>query len=182
MQVYAAMIDRVDQNIGKLLAKIEELGEEDNTLIMFASDNGCSSENVNTGTGDVGSLTRWASLQRDWANVSNAPFRFWKNLSHEGGIRTPFIAYWPDVIKDRGAFNHQPIHFVDVMALIHDMTDAKYPKVFNDQKITPMQGESFLPASRKQTPQPQSAHILRIRQRRRNAGRQMEISHQNTIQ
>ena len=66
MQVYAAMIDRVDQNVGKLRAKIKELGEEDNTLIMFASDNGSSAENVNTGTGEVGSLTRWSSLQKDW--------------------------------------------------------------------------------------------------------------------
>ena len=91
MQVYAAMIDRVDQNIGKILAKIKELGEEDNTLIMFASDNGSSAENVDTGTGEVGSLTRWSSLQKEWANVSNTPFRYWKNLSHEGGICTPFI-------------------------------------------------------------------------------------------
>jgi arylsulfatase A-like enzyme len=67
MQVYAAMIDRVDQNVGKILAKIKALGEEDNTLIMFASDNGSSAENVDTGTGEVGSLTRWSSLQKDWA-------------------------------------------------------------------------------------------------------------------
>ena len=146
MQVYAAMIDRVDQNIGRLLAKIKELGEEDNTLIMFASDNGCSSENVNYGTGEVGSITRWASLQKDWANVSNTPFRFWKNLSHEGGIRTPFVACWPNVITETGGFNRQPIHFVDVMATLQDITGASYPSSVQGHPITPMQGESFLPA------------------------------------
>jgi len=146
MQVYAAMIDRVDQNVGRLLTKIKELGEEDNTLIMFASDNGCSSENVNAGTGEVGSITRWASLQRDWANVSNTPFRYWKNLSHEGGTRTPFIVHWPAVITGKGSFNRQPIHFVDVMATVQDITGASYPSSVKGQPITPMQGESFLPA------------------------------------
>ena len=154
MQVYAAMIDCVDQNIGRLLAKIKELGEDDNTLILFASDNGCSSENVNTGTGEVGSMTRWASLQRDWANVSNTPFRYWKNLSHEGGIRTPFIAHWPKVIESRDEskstgksnINRQPTHFVDVMATVQDITGAAYPRIFNGQSVTPLQGESLLPA------------------------------------
>lgn len=146
MQVYAAMIDRVDQNIGKLLKKIRELGEEDNTIIMFASDNGCSSENVNTGDGEIGSLTRWASLKRDWANVSNTPFRYWKNLSHEGGIRTPLIVSWPRVIPNKGRINHQPIHFVDVMATLQDITSAKYPSTSGKQTVVPMQGESFLPA------------------------------------
>lgn len=145
MQVYAAMIDRIDQNIGKLVAKIDEVGETENTLILFASDNGSSAENVDTGEGAIGTLTRWASLQKDWANVSNTPFRYWKNLSHEGGIRTPFIAHWPSVIPtaQRGALNHQPIHFIDVMATVCDITGAQYPA-----GVTPMQGESFLPALR----------------------------------
>ncbi|MEM9368897.1 MAG: arylsulfatase [Planctomycetota bacterium] len=146
MQVYAAMIDRVDQNIGLLLRKIQELGEEQKTLIMFASDNGCSAGNVNTGTGEVGSITRWASLQKDWANVSNAPFRYWKTRSHEGGIRTPFIVYWPEEVADQGRLNHQPVHFVDIMATVKDITGASYPKSVAGQPISPLQGESLLPA------------------------------------
>lgn len=146
MQVYAAMIDCVDQNIGKLLAKIEEMGELDNTLIMFASDNGSSAANVDAGTGEVGSLTRWASLQKDWANVSNTPFRYWKSLSHEGGICTPFIAHWPNVITKKGSINRQPVHFVDVMSTVREITNADYPERFNGSSITPLQGESLLPA------------------------------------
>ena len=103
MQVYAAMIDRVDQNVGRLIKKVKDLGEEENTLIMFASDNGCSAENVATGSGQIGTMGVWSSVQKDWANVSSTPFRYWKNLSHEGGIRTPFIVHWPRVIKNTGA-------------------------------------------------------------------------------
>ena len=146
MQVYAAMIDRVDQNIGKLMEKVRELDEEDDTLILFASDNGCSSANVDTGNGEVGSLTRWSSLQKNWANVSNAPFRYWKSESFEGGIRTPFIACWPRVIKERGSINRQPVHFVDLMPTLCEVTGARYPASFQGKALTPMQGESLLPA------------------------------------
>ena len=145
MQVYAAMIDRVDQNIGRLLKTIEELGEYDDTLIMFASDNGCSSENVSTGSGEIGSITRWASLQQNWANVSNTPFRLWKNFSHEGGIRTPFVVHWPRVIRDKGCITEEPMHFIDIMPTLCEITGAPYPDRFNGYPVTPMQGESFLP-------------------------------------
>jgi arylsulfatase len=149
MAVYAAMIDCVDQNIGKLLAKLEELGKLDNTLIMFAADNGCSAENAEKavgGTGEIGSMTYWASLHEDWANVSNTPFRYYKNYSYEGGICTPFIACWPKGIRNGGTLNHQPRHFVDVMATLVELTSAKYPAEFRGEKIVPMQGESLVPA------------------------------------
>lgn len=145
MQVYAAMIDRVDQNIGHIIQKVEELGETENTLIMFASDNGSSAENVNYGYGEIGSLTRWASLQKDWANVSNTPFKYWKNLSHEGGILTPFIVHWPNVIKKSGTIHREPAHFIDIMATIKDITTATYPNNYDGKSIVPLQGISFLP-------------------------------------
>jgi arylsulfatase A-like enzyme len=102
MQVYAAMIDRIDQNIGRLLDLLKSKGELDNTLILFASDNGGSSENAEkevNNVGPIGSLTNWKSLKKNWANVSNTPYRNYKNWSHEGGIKTPLIAYWPNGIK-----------------------------------------------------------------------------------
>jgi len=146
MQVYAAMVDRIDQNIGKLRAKVRELGQEDNTLIMFASDNGAAAGNVNTGSGAIGSLTRWSSVQKDWANVSNTPFRYWKDMSYEGGICTPFIVYWPAVITEKGSINRHPVHLIDVMATVRDITGAQYPATFKGQPVTPMQGVSFLSA------------------------------------
>ncbi|MFU8893257.1 MAG: sulfatase-like hydrolase/transferase [Luteolibacter sp.] len=85
MEVYAAMIDSLDQNIGRLLAKLQAMGELENTLILFASDNGASAEVVNIGKGPIGAIDRWASLEKDWANVANTPFRHDKNDSFEGG-------------------------------------------------------------------------------------------------
>ena len=92
MAVYAAMIDRLDQNIGRIIDKIKEQKKLMNTLIIFLSDNGASAEVVNIeGVGEIGTLGRWTSLGSSWANVSNTPFRYYKNYSYEGGINTPMI-------------------------------------------------------------------------------------------
>lgn len=146
MQVYAAMIDRMDQNIGRVLAKLEETGKINNTLILFVSDNGASAEVVNIADdfGEIGSMTRWESLKQNWANVGNTPFRYYKNFSYEGGINTPLIAWWPGKIS-AGAITEFPGHMVDFMATFADLTGAQYPEEFNGQKITPMQGHSLLP-------------------------------------
>jgi arylsulfatase A-like enzyme len=151
MEVYAAMIDRLDQNIGKVLAKLRGQGKLDNTLILFASDNGCSSEVVRRGDGEIGAIDRWASLKRDWANVSNTPFRRYKNHSHEGGICTPLIVHWPAVIKNQNRFARTPVHFIDLMATFVDLGRANYPKVFGGEKISPMQGVSLAPLFRGET-------------------------------
>ena len=144
MAVYAAMIDRMDQNIGKILDKIEAIGKSDNTLVLFASDNGASAEVVRIGgTGEIGSMTRWTSLKGDWANVCNTPLRFFKNYSHEGGICTPLIAYWPGKIKKAGSFNDFTGHFIDFMPTLTEVAGAKYPETFNGVEITPMEGVSF---------------------------------------
>lgn len=146
MEVYAAMIDRLDQNVGRVLGKLKEIGKEKNTLILFVSDNGASSEmvNIKDDYGDIGTMTRWTSLGGDWANVGNTPFRYYKNFSFEGGINTPLIAYWPGKIKPK-TFTEFPGHVMDFMATLVDITGADYPTEFNSQQITPMQGQSLLP-------------------------------------
>jgi arylsulfatase A-like enzyme len=151
MAVYAAMIDRMDQNIGLLLQKLKALGEEDNTLILFASDNGCSAEVVRSGynvpgTGEIGSMTRWTSLGGDWANVSNVPYRYYKNYSHQGGICTPLIAHWPETIKNQGRISQHVGHFIDIMPTLMEVSGARYPSLHNGMPITPVEGESLLPA------------------------------------
>ncbi len=147
MAVYAAMIDRMDQNIGKVLDKIREMGEEDNTLVIFASDNGCSAEVVHLENdyGPIGSISRWTSLGPDWANVSNTPYRFYKNYSFQGGICTPLIANWPNGISDSGRFNHQPCHFIDIMPTLTEVARASYPKKRGDEKVLPPEGVSLVP-------------------------------------
>jgi arylsulfatase len=147
MEVYAAMIDRLDQNVGRLLKTLEQSGRADNTLIMFVSDNGASAEmvRIDDDYGEIGSMTLWSSLGPQWANVSNTPFRYYKNYSYEGGINTPLIAHWPGNIKE-GTFSRFPGHFIDIMATLVDLTGAEYPQEFNGEEITPLQGESLLPA------------------------------------
>ena len=146
MAVYAAMIDRMDRNIGKVLARIKELGKEDNTLVIFCSDNGGSAEVVRIGSGEIGTMTRWSSVCGTWANVSNTPFRKYKNYSHEGGICTSMIAYWPKGIKNPGRISSRVGHFIDFMATFADVARAEYPKTFKGAKITPTEGESMLAA------------------------------------
>ncbi len=154
MAVYAAMIDRMDRNIGKVLDKVRELGEEENTLVLFCSDNGASAEVVRKGSGPIGSITRWASLRQPWANVANAPLRKYKNWSHEGGVCTPLVARWPAGIAEAGRLSRHVGHFIDFMATFIDMTGADYPSRFNAQDIVPLQGRSFLPALRGKEPPP----------------------------
>jgi len=146
MAVYAAMIDRMDQNIGRILEKVEQLGELDNTIIFFASDNGGSAEVVNIGgEGKIGQMARWESVKGRWANVSNTPFRKYKNFSHEGGICTPLIAHWPEGIDDRGGIRRAPGHFVDFMATVVDLAGAEHPDTHDGKKVPPLAGQSLVP-------------------------------------
>ncbi len=147
MAVYAAMIDRLDQNIGRILDKLEQQGKLNNTLIIFTSDNGGSSEVVEIprGTGEIGTATNWKSLGKNWANVSNTPYREYKNWSHEGGIKTPLIAYWPEKIKNKGFVSHKPLHFIDILPTLQKLSGADYPKNYNGYNIFPSPGKSFLP-------------------------------------
>jgi arylsulfatase len=156
MEIYAAMIDRVDQNIGRMLDKLRIQGKLDNTLIMFASDNGGCAESSNaevksTDIKEFGKVGSYETVGKNWATVQNTPLRYWKNYSHEGGINTPFIVSWPAGIKERGGFYREPAHFIDVMATLVDVTGARYPETLNDQVIVPMQGVSLQPAFENQS-------------------------------
>ena len=144
MAVYAAMIDRVDQNLGRLFAKVKELEEWENTLIMFLTDNGACPEQPNT-TPDIppGPVESYRTISVGWANASNTPYRKFKSTDYEGGIRTPFIAHWPDVIKP--GMTNQVGHIIDVSATFREITGAKYPKEILGKKTKPPLGKSLLP-------------------------------------
>jgi len=147
MEVYAAMIDRMDQNIGKVVEKLKETGRWENTLVLFMSDNGASAEMVyiEDDYGEIGSMTLWSSLGGRWANVSNTPFRYYKNYSYEGGVNTPLIAWWPGKIEP-GSISRFPGHFIDMMPTLVDASGAAYPVEHHGELIFPMKGESLLPA------------------------------------
>ena len=143
MAVYAAMIDRVDQNLGRLFAKVKELDEWDNTLIMFLTDNGACPEQPNT-TPDIppGPVESYRTVSVGWANASNTPYRKFKSTDYEGGIRTPFIAHWPGVIKP--GMTNQVGHIIDVSATFREITGAKYPKEILGKKTKSPLGKSLL--------------------------------------
>jgi arylsulfatase len=151
MEIYAAMLDRVDQNIGRLLSKLKSQGKFEQTMILFASDNGACAE----GSGafvksdrieDFGTVASYETVGQSWATVQNTPLRKWKNFSHEGGIRTPLIVSWPGKIADSGGYCEQPGHLIDVMPTVVSLTGATYPAKFKGAEIPPMAGVSLLPA------------------------------------
>jgi len=151
MEIYAAMLDRVDQNIGKILERLKKQGKLENTLIMFASDNGGCAENPrvknrSTKLEDFGTVASYETVGKNWATVQNTPLRKWKNYTHEGGIRTPFIVSWPGKINNEGGFNHEPGHLIDIMPTLVELTGAEYPETFDSKKIIPMQGTSLIDA------------------------------------
>ena len=169
MAVHAAMVDRMDQGIGSLIDALEETGQLDNTLILFLSDNGCSSEicqNFIPGANDRPDMTRdgrpvvypkdkevlpgpettYASLGPKWANVTNTPFRFWKAKAYEGGICTPMIAHWPDGIRRNiGGITEEYGHVMDIMATCVELAGAEYPETYKGNEIIPMEGISLVP-------------------------------------
>jgi arylsulfatase len=147
MAVYAAQIDRMDQNIGRVLRKVRELGQEENTLIIFLADNGGCAEEIDRGDkgAPAGTVQSYLSYGLPWANASNTPFRLYKHWVHEGGISTPFIARWPSVIKQQGKLTQQPGHLIDVMATCLDVAGTEYPKTYNGKPITRLEGKSLRP-------------------------------------
>lgn len=154
MAVYAAMIDRMDQNIGRVIRKLKELGKFDDTLIIFVSDNGASAEVVELkdSYGEIGSMTCWTSLGPDWANVANTPLRYFKNYSYQGGISAPMIATWPNGLRNPGRLSDFTGHFIDIMATFVDLAGAPYPEEYKGRRIVPYEGVSLLPVIRDEKP------------------------------
>ena len=164
MAIYAAMVDIMDENIGRFLQSLKTNGQLENTLIIFLSDNGACAEWHEFGF-DFGTGTKYHTFAGDeldqmglketyhhygtgWANVSNTPLRLYKHFAHEGGICTPGIAWWGNNIGKTGRIDYQPCHFVDVMTTFIEISNAKYPEEYNGHKILPMEGISLLPMLR----------------------------------
>lgn len=154
MEVYAAMVDRVDQNIGRVLNELEAQGELENTLILFVSDNGaervrCKSDKSSyqpNGTEEQGGAFTWTSIGNQWVSVANTPMGFYKKSSYEGGVCTPMIAHWPNGIQSKNGWVHDPAHLVDVMATLLDLSDQAYPAEFNGKPAKVNEGISLLPS------------------------------------
>ena len=145
MAVYAAMIDRMDQAIGRVFAKVKEIGKWENTLVLFLSDNGGCAETPDK-TPDIppGPVEGYRALGPAWANASNTPYRKYKSTDYEGGNCTPFIAYWPGVIES-GTMTDQVGHIIDMAPTFMDVAGASYPNRINGRKTKAFAGKSLLP-------------------------------------
>lgn len=150
--IYSAMIDRMDQNIGRVVSSLETMGVLDNTVIIFLNDNGACAEFSELGSGPKEQLETKEgyvlSYGKAWANASNTPYREYKHWVHEGGISSPFIVHWPagvapalsgQVISNNYAF------LPDIMATCLDLAEASYPSVYDGKNIVPTSGKSILP-------------------------------------
>ncbi|WP_027137449.1 arylsulfatase [Gaetbulibacter saemankumensis] len=151
MAIYAAMIDRMDQNIGRLVKNLKEKNLYDNTIIIFLNDNGACAEGGMLGRGAAKNLGTnndlGISYGEAWANASNTPYRLYKHWTHEGGIATPFIVHWPKGISEdkKGAIVNQYGFLPDVMATCLDLAQMEQPKEYNGNVITQHSGKSLKP-------------------------------------
>ncbi|MCK4922490.1 MAG: arylsulfatase [Bacteroidales bacterium] len=153
MAIHAAMIHRMDMEIGRLLLWLEETGQLDNTLIMFASDNGASSEQLIRADGHdrdaaPGSAGSFLCLGPGWAWTANTPFRYSKAYVHEGGIASPLIVHWPQGIKDKGALRHTDGHLIDILPTLTAIVGG-IPSGLLPADAPPLPGKNLLPAFKK---------------------------------
>ncbi len=151
MAVYAAMIDRIDQNIGKLINSLKEQGLFENTLILFMSDNGACAEGETLGRGNIFDIEK-RNLETNnnygaaWANVSSTPFRLYKHYTHEGGSATPFIMHWPKGIKSQSNWYRDPAQLIDVVPTLLEVCGVKYPETHQGHRLYPLRGISLTPS------------------------------------
>ena len=151
MAIYAAMIDRIDQNVGKLRAYLSEKDLMDNTLIVFLSDNGACAEGGVLGRGEYYDVQKRNqqpanSYGEAWANASCTPFRLYKHYAHEGGTSSPFFMHWPAAIAPRGEWYQSPAQLIDIMPTLLDVAGATYPTQYHGNEILPGDGISLRPA------------------------------------
>ena len=174
MAVYAAMIERLDQGIGRILDQVEKAGIADNTLIVFMSDNGGNAEEIGAGrrrrpaeaeaaapvnvpceqgnpcAGNVpgvmpGPMTGFQSIGIPWGNCANTPFRLYKHYAHEGGISSPFIACWPKMIKPAATPVNAIGHETDLMPTFLEVAGVSYPASVPAGPLPALAGQSLVP-------------------------------------
>ncbi len=169
MQLYAAMVDNIDQNVGRLVADLKAMGIFDNTLILLTSDNGASSIGGPDGAanvfekritqqenpdlprqmlaqGQLGGVDSYPAYPVGWGNCSNTPFRFYKRTPMNGGIRVPLIVSHPNAIKDPGATRQQWVHVTDLLPTVLELVGAAYPAQFKGYRTRALDGRSALAA------------------------------------
>lgn len=137
MRAYAAMIDRVDQNLARIVDHLKQHGQLEHTMILFLSDNGADTVHG-----------------PQWGQLSNTPFRKFKVSVHDGGIATPLIVHWPAGIppKQRGQIVHAGAgHVIDIFPTCLDAAQAQLSNNLRGRVVQPLEGVSLLPTIRGET-------------------------------
>ncbi len=165
MAVYAAQIDCLDQNVGRVMEALRETGADRNTLVLFLSDNGSADTSVGnldkpgrtwrsdgtpTRAGNrpdivPGPADTFVTAGPAWSGLANTPFREHKRSAYEGGIASPLIAWWPEVIRSRGAVTDELTHLTDLPATLLDLAGVSYPEAHAGRTLAPAAGKSLLP-------------------------------------
>jgi arylsulfatase A-like enzyme len=165
MAIYAAMVKHVDDGMGRIVHHLKEAGTLENTIIILTSDNGACYEwgpfgfdgvsrtgktilHEGAGLAAMGTTAEEMSYGSAWANLCNTPFRLYKHFTHEGGITSPCIVHWPAGITNPGRWVRDPVHVMDILPTLVDLTGAAYPKTRNDRAVPPMEGVSLAPLLR----------------------------------
>ncbi|MBM3796154.1 MAG: arylsulfatase [Acidobacteria bacterium] len=151
MAIHAAMVHRMDVNIGRVLDELRDMQELDNTAIVFLSGNGASAEQLIRADGHDANAApgSWASdlcPGPGWASAANAPFRRSKCFVHEGGIASPMLVHWPAGFFARGELSLTPCHFVDMLPTLTSMAGVTEPRA--QAGVPPLPGKSLVPAFR----------------------------------
>jgi arylsulfatase len=151
MAIHAAMVDRMDQEIGRVSAQLKAMGAYENTLILFASDNGATAEIlVRDGGHDKsappGSAATYLSIGPGFSSGCNTPFRRHKTWVHEGGISTPLVVHWPAGISARGDLRRTPAHVIDFVPTVLALTGAKKPQEVDGEPAPAIPGRNLLPS------------------------------------
>jgi arylsulfatase A-like enzyme len=162
---YAGMLDHSDQHLGRLVGFLEKAGIRDDTIIIVMSDNGASQEGGPMGfvnamgpyngrkedfaeklarIDDIGGPDTHANFPWGWAMAANTPCKRYKQNTHGGGIRDPFVISWPNGIKDQGALRHQFAHVSDLTPTLLDVLGLDAPEAIRGVRQMPLEGTSFV--------------------------------------
>jgi arylsulfatase A-like enzyme len=163
-EAFAAFLEHTDDQIGRLVAALEALGEMDNTLFLLLSDNGASQEGGPFGVlhemkyfnllvetpdeaiarlDDIGGPHSHANYPWGWAQAGNTPFKWYKQNTHEGGVHVPLIVHWPNRVTDRGGLRDRFHYVTDIVPTIYELVGAEAPATYHGVDQLPISGVSM---------------------------------------